>query len=288
MTSRDHQWFLPHRHLTKQHTALPAPTKAECEARFGWHLGRNYMYSMKPVGELRRRTSAGSLTVDRTMDVDSMYGYNDFVDANGVVWELQASGQSVLHQPEGAAALRPGQPVFKKFVAADSAGGSFEVILMPNGWTESGPGSSVAAPSYQTNWLVTGTKQGTYNHYHFSSKYVASTTAAVNHAEAFVGHATIDIFPDFFDKAYVAPAAYVDSGADWKTYRARFEAAAKAMRAYSPSRLELTPTLGVLDGSGTYHKIEPDQVELVRSYLACADTRPDPTPPLSAPLGRSF
>ncbi|MEZ5219157.1 MAG: hypothetical protein R2715_21840 [Ilumatobacteraceae bacterium] len=76
--------------FTKQHTALPAPTKAECEARFGWHLGRNYMYSMKPVGELRRRTSAGSLTVDRTMDFDSMYSCNDFVDANGVVWELSS------------------------------------------------------------------------------------------------------------------------------------------------------------------------------------------------------
>ncbi|MEJ2594994.1 MAG: hypothetical protein P8100_07685 [bacterium] len=137
-------------------------------SRGDWHLKRN-RYNKLPQGKLIQKK-------------DSLY-----TDEIGISWFLQPHKMNVFHQPSDLPVATPPEPYPSlippatfdpyhpnlKFLSPDGRGGSYEAILMPDG-----------------NYLLQGSKQGTYNY--------ANPTGF----SGYLKHALLDVLPHLFASDY--------------------------------------------------------------------------------------
>lgn len=205
------------------------PTPPTCENKFSPDSGRTYMYSLMPKGELTR---ANGLPLNNFEYIEPDDGavnpdpdLNVFVDEAGVRWNLLSPGASVYHQPEDYD-NDDDQAPYKKFVTdLDSLNGSYEIVLMPDGTPVNDPGQSsyenVELTYQEYNWLWRGHGLPTYN-------YVSHTFSWYNHGlQDVYEHQKDQLIGDFedVDDRYVATEFWLPEGADWRTYRERFQTA---------------------------------------------------------------
>lgn len=133
-----------------------------------WHLNRN-KHNKPPKGGLE------------VVIVDEIYK-----DENDLIWELQPSIKNKFHQPDHEVempenpyrglkltkAYDPKNPNLK-FLSRTDDGGSYEVIMQPNG-----------------EYLTEGKKMGTYNYGHPSGFFGS------------LKHTFLDVFPHFVNSNY--------------------------------------------------------------------------------------
>lgn len=135
-----------------------------------WHLKRNKLNKL-PKGTL-------------TLQKGAIY-----IDQAGLSWELQPHSKNIFHQPDITPVPSPPIPVpypnvgpvlnydpdfpNLKFLSLNEKGGSFEAIMQPDG-----------------SYLITGSKQGTYNYSNPSG------------FRGYTKHAFLDVLPHFFNSNY--------------------------------------------------------------------------------------
>ncbi|MEV4411377.1 hypothetical protein [Catellatospora sp. NPDC049609] len=219
--------------------------------RFNWHLGRVYLYSMYPAGELTPRDGASP-------DFAYHAERHEYVDKAGVTWLLWEDGLAKYHQPAEFqdAAVKPN----KKFTAVDAAGGSFEAVLMPDGATPTQP---VPPPyRYQTaNWLTTGPLIGTYNYTdsHPEHRYWQGAEHFVD--DMYLHLAGGDVYPE------PPRERWVDPYGDWRTFVQRFERVKWAVAGGGKVTRQPDGSLTVAADGAQPFTVDKDLFALVQEWL---------------------
>jgi hypothetical protein len=262
-----------------------AQPPADCEAHI-WdrHEGRVALYTMFPKGALRRRDGSEDRsfayryryrtieTTEGSMEAPVVDPENNtYVDEAGVEWILVPDDESAFHQPEGVlAAVFLGRKPYKKFVAPDGTGGSFEAVLAPDDL-------EAERPVYGRNWVRDDRKTiGTYNY----SDNGASTW----------GHIADDVLPHWWSGDYhMSPRFEIDPEKvpGWRTYRRRAEeligrflagaprelggrqAGPKARLVSTPEGLAVVADRPGRTGLPREHPVDPDLEQLARHLAGC-------------------
>lgn len=250
-----------------------AATPATCAYKLDEDRGRAYLFSMLPVGELKRPDGgpAGGFPHDDTDD-----GNNVFVDEAGVRWHLFAPGLSVYHQPAGwTEEATPGSAPFLKFVTdRDSTGGSFEAVLMPDGVVAGASWDQIQGRTftYSDNWLTYGQGMPTYNLIDADRTSYLSLPSIGHYFKDVLPHDANLSGPDAKDDRYVRPTRFLDPRTDdWRTFRERFLRVRELIEddGYRfPD--DGSDVLHAPDGGDT-HAVAADLAALAREITACAD-----------------
>lgn len=205
-----------------------APMPPTCENKFNPDFGRAYMYSLMPKGELTR-VNGQPLNNFEYIDPDDAENpdpdLNVFVDEAGVRWNLLSPDASIYHQPDNYE-NDDDQAPYKKFVTdLDSLNGSFEIVLMPDGAPINDPGQASYENTMLTyqeyNWLWRGHGLPTYNHVDFSYSWYGHLMQDLKEHQGYELFANLEDVDD----RYVPIEFWLPEGADWRTFRERFQAA---------------------------------------------------------------